>query len=221
MTGDVWAVVVGRTGPNAKTRLRDALSAEERSALAVAMLTDVLRAVSRAGLAGTIAVLDPPQAPIGDATVLPDPGGGLDAAVASGLRAAASAGARTAVVLAGDLPLVEPSDISALVAAAEGTRAVVVALDRHGTGTNALVLRPPEIIAPSFGPDSAARHLAVATAAASGSARSVKTDRVGLDIDTPDDLTELMRRRPGGATGVALGRRLRPARSASAPRGPV
>jgi len=203
MTKSVWAVVVGRTGPNAKTRLGDALGPAERSALAVAMLTDVLRAASGAGLSGTIAVLDPPIAPVDGVRVVPDPGGGLDAAVTSGVRAAIEAGARTAVVLAGDLPLLEPDDISRLVAAAESARAVVVATDRHGTGTNALVLRPPDAIAPSFGANSGARHLA-AGVAAGGSARSVQPHRVALDIDTPDDLAELIRRQPGGATGDAL-----------------
>lgn len=211
MTDSVWAVVVGRTGPNAKTRLGDVLDPAERSVLAVAMLTDVLRAASGAGLTGTIAVLDPPIAvldppiaPIDGVRVVPDPGGGLDAAVTGGVRAAIEAGARTAVVLAGDLPLLEPDDISLLVAAAEGARAVVVATDRHGTGTNALVLRPPEVIAPAFGPGSGARHLASGVAAVGGSARMITPHRVALDIDTPDDLAELVRRQPGGATGEAL-----------------
>jgi 2-phospho-L-lactate guanylyltransferase len=204
MTESVWAVVVGRTGPNAKTRLGDVLDPAERSALAVAMLTDVLRAASGAGLTGTIAVLDPPERPFGEATVIHDSGRGLDAAVASGVRAAVSAGARTAVVLAGDLPLLEPDDIRALVAAAERPRAVVVATDRHLTGTNALVLRPPDVIAPAFGPGSGARHLASAVAAVGGAARMVTPHRVALDIDTPDDLAELVRRQPGGATGEAL-----------------
>lgn len=200
----MWAVVVGRTGVNAKTRLSDALSTEDRTALARAMLDDVLQAVSRAGLAGTIAVLDPPERPFGEAVAIHDPGEGLDAAVASGIRAALSAGARTAVVLAGDLPLLQPDDISGLVAEAEGPRAVVIATDRHLTGTNALVLRPPDVIAPAFGAGSGARHLASAVAAVGGSARMVTTHRVALDIDTPDDLAELIRRQPGGATGDAL-----------------
>lgn len=204
MTEGVWAVVVGRTGPTAKTRLGETLTAEERSALAVAMLTDVLRAASGAGLGGTIAVLDPPTATVDGVTIIPDPGGGLDVAVATGLRAASEAGARTAVVLAGDLPLLTPDDIVRLMAAAIGPRAVVVATDRHGTGTNALVLRPPDAVAPSFGPDSAARHLAAAAAAVGGSARGMKPYSVALDIDTPEDLAELVRRQPGGATGAAL-----------------
>lgn len=203
MTEGVWAVVVARTGPSAKTRLSETLGARERSALAEAMVADVLRAVSRAGLAGAIAVLDPPTAPIDGATVIPDPGGGLDAAVTIGIRAAIAGGATTAVVLAGDLPLLRSDDISALVAAAEGVRAVVVATDHHGTGTNALVLRPPDVIRPAFGPDSRARHLAGADAAAA-SARSLELERVALDIDTPDDVAELVRRRPGAATGGAL-----------------
>lgn len=203
MTDGVWAVLVGRTGPNAKTRLGDELASEERSALAVAMVADVLRAVSRAGLAGAVAVLDPPSAPVAGVTAIPDPGEGLDAAVTSGVRAAIAGGATTAVVLAGDLPLLEANDIATLVAAAEGPRAVVVATDRHRTGTNALVLRPPDVIQPAFGPDSRARHIAAA-GAAGAAVRSLELERVALDIDTPDDLAALVRRQRGGATGAAL-----------------
>jgi 2-phospho-L-lactate guanylyltransferase len=80
-----------------------------------------------------------------------------------------------------------------------------VATDRHRTGTNALVLRPPTVIAPLFGPNSGPRHLAAA-AAAGASVQLIDRERVALDIDTPADLAELLRRRPGGATAVALTR---------------
>lgn len=204
MTERVWAVVAARTGPSAKSRLGDALGPAERSALAVAMLSDVLRALSGARLAGTVAVLDSPRAPLSGALVVPDPGRGLVAAVDAGVRAALDAGADAVVVLPGDLPLLGSDDVSALVAAARAPRAVVVAPDRHGIGTNALVLRPPSVIAPAFGAQSARRHLAAAAAAG---AEAYVVERVGiaLDIDTPADLRQLLARRPAGATAMALG----------------
>lgn len=214
---DVWAVVVARTGPKAKTRLAPALDAEARSALAVAMLTDVLRATRKAGLVGIVAVLDPPQAPIEGTVTLPDPGEGLVRAVEAGIGAAVASGARSVIVLPGDIPLLEARDVRMLAAAPP---AVVVVPDRSGTGTNALVLRPPTVIAPAFGPGSAARHLSAARVAGA-EARLVERANVALDIDTPGDLAELVRRRPAGATGVALrrtsaGREPRPGRAGSA-----
>ena len=58
--------------------------------------------------------------------------------------------------------------------------------DRHGRGTNALLVSPPDAIAVAFGSGSRAAHLAAAEAAG---ATSVELDGpLGLDVDTPDDL---------------------------------
>lgn len=205
MTRDVWAVVVARTGASAKTRLAPALDAEARSALAVAMLTDVLRATRGAGLAGTVAVLDPPHAPLDGVTIVPDPGEGLDRAVEAGVEAVVAAGAGAVIVLPGDIPLLDEEDVRALAAAAGPPRAVAIVTDRYGTGTNALALRPPRAIAPAFGPGSAQRHLDAARAAGLP-ARRLERQRAALDVDTPADLAELLRLGPGGATRIALDR---------------
>lgn len=204
MKPDAWAVVVARSGATAKTRLAGTLTVEERSMLAGAMLTDVLRATSRASLAGTVAVLDAAGAIRGPAVVA-DPGGGLDLAVGAGVRAAVDRGARSVVVLPGDVPLIAVEDVDALLAAlGTAPRGVIVATDRHGSGTNALALRPPTVIAPAFGPGSARRHLDAGRAAGARVLR-VRWERTALDIDTPADLAELRLRAPGGATGAALG----------------
>lgn len=202
---DAWAVVVARHGPAAKSRLAEVLDPRERSALALAMLTDVVRATSQAGLAGTIAVLDRP-APIPGIRLVPDPDRGLDRAVEAGVSAAADAGATIVLVLPGDIPLVSPHDLRELLGLARiASRTVVVATDRHGTGTNALALRPPGVVAPAFGPGSAERHL-TAAAAAGAVARRVELAGISLDIDTPMDLADLVHRSPRGATGAALAR---------------
>jgi 2-phospho-L-lactate guanylyltransferase len=67
---------------------------------------------------------------------------------------------------------------------------VVIVPDRHGTGTNALVLTPPDAIAPSFGPGSFARHVALAEAAGVPH-RVERVSALELDVDTPGDLAEL------------------------------
>jgi 2-phospho-L-lactate guanylyltransferase len=58
--------------------------------------------------------------------------------------------------------------------------------DRHGRGTNALFLRPPDVIASAFGGDSREAHAQRAHAAG---ARYLERDGpLGIDLDTPDDL---------------------------------
>jgi 2-phospho-L-lactate guanylyltransferase len=70
---------------------------------------------------------------------------------------------------------------------------VALVPSRDGDGTNALLISPPDAFAPSFGPGSFARHLAQA-AQLGLTCRTLNLPGLGLDIDEPADLHELMRR---------------------------
>jgi 2-phospho-L-lactate guanylyltransferase len=198
-----WAVVVARTGLSAKTRLAEALPRPaDRARLARAMLADVLAACGAAGLDGTLVVTDTgagwATAWNAGARPLLDPQAGLNAAVGSGLAAAARLGARTALVLPGDVPLVRASDLREIVAAAtDRARALVVVPDHTGEGTNALVVRPPDLVRPAFGPNSAAAHLAQFADAV-----RYPCERLALDIDTPDQLARLIEANTGDASAT-------------------
>jgi 2-phospho-L-lactate guanylyltransferase len=203
-------VVVGRCSVTAKTRLAPVLGEAERSALALAMLTDVVAATTRARLTGTIAVVDTDKArAVGAALradVVVDPGAGMNAAVRAGIDEAVARGADTVLVLPSDIPLLNADDIAVVAAAgADRDRVVVVARDRQGVGTNALLLRPPSVIRPAFGVDSARHHLYRARIAGVP-ALEVDTHRLGFDVDLPSDLVDLRRLNPGGATGILLPR---------------
>jgi 2-phospho-L-lactate guanylyltransferase len=84
------------------------------------------------------------------------------------------------LVVAADLPLATAAGLERVLAAAPAPVAVVPSHD--GGGTNVLAWREPASFAPRFGPDSAARHLAVPGA--------VRVDEPGLalDVDTAEDL---------------------------------
>jgi len=73
---------------------------------------------------------------------------------------------------------------------------VVIIPDRHGTGTNGLMLAPPDAILPSFGPDSFERHSELARAAGV-SCRVERPPSLLLDIDTGSDLAVLRDRLSG------------------------
>jgi 2-phospho-L-lactate guanylyltransferase len=200
---DTWAVVVARTGLSAKTRLTSVLPrGEDRAQLARAMLADVLAACSEAGLRGSLVVTDTAAgwstAWNWGARPLLDPLAGLNAAVSSGLLTARRMGARTALVLPGDVPLVAASDLRDLLAAAgSAERALVVVPDHTGDGTNALVTRPPGLVTPVFGPASAAAHLAQLRGAVRYACSSL-----ALDIDTPDELARLLELDTRGAVAT-------------------
>lgn len=181
----------------AKQRLTAGIDDERRAEIVAAMLADVLEAVGEArSIERTIVVSSEPRvaelaAAVG-AEVLADPDeGGHSGAAMAGAALAAALGARCVVLLPGDCPLLDPRELDRLLTGMP-ERFVTVVPDRHGTGTNALALAPPDAIEPVFGEGSCARHLAAARAGGAPYAVEVLPS-LGLDLDTPADVVALTR----------------------------
>lgn len=190
----------------AKSRLSHTLAPAERAALAEAMLSDVLAALSRAEQLERVIVVSGEQRAVAAAReagveLIDDPAdSGHSQAALLGVAAAPAAGAECAALLPGDCPLLAADELDAALTTLEpGTAAVVP--DRHGSGTNGLLLAPPDAIEPAFGPGSRERHLARA-GEAGVAGRIAEIPSLGLDLDTPDDLAAL-RRAVGADTGRA------------------
>jgi 2-phospho-L-lactate/phosphoenolpyruvate guanylyltransferase len=188
----------------AKRRLAPALGSGSRQALAQAMFADVLASLRRVPGLDSVAVVtaDPVAGAAARAErvmVLRDTAqAGQSAAAAIGISYALAEGFERALIVPGDTPLLDPGEVAALLRV---RRAVSIVPDRHGTGTNALVLTPPDALAPSFGPGSLERHVAAATAAGATSAVE-KLPTLMLDVDTAADLSALiaaLAERPGQA----------------------
>ena len=199
----------------AKSRLAGSAAADARPALAAAMLADVLAALARASEIERMIVVSGEPAAIAaageaGAEALDDPSDtGHSHAAMLGVDAAIEAGADRVALLPGDCPLLDPDELDlALAELGEGVAGVVP--DRHGSGTNGLLLDPPDAIAPAFGPGSCERHLELARAA-SVTPVVIEIPSLALDLDTPADLAELSRKlraEPGlaPATAAALSR---------------
>jgi len=198
----IVALVPVRSLSGAKSRLGEPLDPEERADLILALLRRTVEAARAARrLVGVMVVsMDPDlleRARAMGAATLRQETDGLNEALA---EARLAAGAATAVIaLPGDLPGVTASAIDGLAEAAElamrraPDRPVVVLVpDRHGSGTNALLLAPPTAIDFSFGEGSRAAHAAAAEAA--GATYLELDGPLSFDVDTPDDLLEADRR---------------------------
>jgi 2-phospho-L-lactate guanylyltransferase len=198
----------------AKQRLSTGIDEARRAPLIEAMIADVLEAIGEArSIERTIVVSsEPAAAPLAasaGADLIPDSSesGHVDA-VLTGIALAREGGAESVVLLPGDCPLLDPRELDRLLTGVPGSYVGVVP-DRHGTGTNALLLCPPDAIVPSFGEGSCARHVAAAREA--GLPYGVdELPSLGLDLDTPADviaLTRELEKRPGRArrTARALG----------------
>ena len=191
------AIVPVKSFDLAKQRLAGALEPEVRQRLARAMFADVLVALQAAGTVDRVLVVtaDAEAASLARRTVTvvhDDAQAGQSAAAEIGIGQALEEGRDRVVLLPGDTPLIDPDELDELLTrtAADGV-AVGVVSDRHGTGTNALVLSPPDAIGPSFGPGSLARHVAAARAAGVRH-RVERVPSIEHDVDTPDDLAALI-----------------------------
>jgi 2-phospho-L-lactate guanylyltransferase len=204
----------------AKQRLGQSVADPLRLDLARAMVGDVLSALRDCtAIERTIVVTSEPAVAAaasyqGSLVVDDATEEGQSAAVARGIARAVAEGFERVLCIPGDCPALDPLDVAALLngerrnldapdpGASSGE--VVIVPDRHGTGTNGLLLTPPEAIAPSFGPDSCARHLRLAREAGVG-CRVERVPSLLLDIDTGDDLAAL-RERLAGESGAGARR---------------
>jgi 2-phospho-L-lactate guanylyltransferase len=174
----------------AKQRLGSLLGSGSRQALAQAMFQDVLASLRKVeGIERIVVVASEPSVEFAadeQVTLLEDElSEGQSAATAAGIRWAVASGFERVLLVPGDTPLLSQSEIDALLANAP--EEVVIVPDRHGTGTNGLLLRPPTAIEPSFGPDSLGRHVAAAEAA--GVAHRIeRVPSLVFDVDTSEDL---------------------------------
>ncbi|WP_354701481.1 Phosphoenolpyruvate guanylyltransferase [Paraconexibacter sp. AEG42_29] len=191
-----------------KTRLADDLGTGTRRALVEAMVTDVLIALRRAEKIDQTLVVTGEAAMEAiahgyDASTVMDPDdAGHSEAALLGIAEALERGARRVLLVPGDCPALDPKEVDALLTRAPApTPEVVVIPDRHGEGTNGLVLTPPDIIVPSFGPGSYARHVDAARAAGAV-CRTEELPSLVLDVDTIHDLAAL-REALGGGHGNA------------------
>lgn len=177
----------------AKTSLGNSLSASQRRELVLRMLEDVLRAVKMVESAKAVVVSPDSDvldfARSKDTHPISEPDIGLNMALERAIEQAKKAGIPEVLIIPADLPLLRPYDVEAILEKASGDRDVVITPSKDG-GTNALLVRPPDIINPQFGGKSFSKHVEQARH------RKItphihRSKNVELDIDNPRDLVKL------------------------------
>jgi 2-phospho-L-lactate guanylyltransferase len=192
------AVVTAKRFSSAKQRLAGSIDEDLRHRLVEAMLGDVLDAVSKARTVSQTLVVTGEGAAEElavsfGAEVIHDPDDlGHSGAALMGIARARELGAECVALLPGDCPLLDPRELDRLLTGLP-TPFVSVVPDRHGTGTNALAIAPPDAILPAFGEGSCERHLKLARE--SGIPHTTEhLPTLALDLDTPADFVALTTR---------------------------
>jgi 2-phospho-L-lactate guanylyltransferase len=189
----------------AKQRLEASVADPLREDLARAMVGDVLVALNQTtSIERTIVITGESSVAaaaryLGALVVEDTAEESQNAAVALGVERALAEGFERVLCVPGDCPALNPAELDSLLAGAAPEVAIVP--DRHGTGTNGLLLTPPDAIPPSFGPDSCERHLALAREAGAV-CRIERPASLLLDVDTGADLAALRERLSGAHAGA-------------------
>jgi 2-phospho-L-lactate/phosphoenolpyruvate guanylyltransferase len=189
----------------AKQRLALLMTQEERTRLAWAMLENTFAAAAGARNVDRVAVvtLYAPAVELarkyGMELIAETEQISESASVDFGSTEAKKRGATAVLRLPIDLPLVTAGDVETIIEHDGEEPSIVIVPSRDGTGTNAILRRPPDLFPSHFGPGSLAKHLAEAEAA-KADCRVIELHRVALDIDDPDDVSEFIRR--GGGASV-------------------
>ncbi|MCW3029434.1 MAG: cofC [Solirubrobacterales bacterium] len=190
----------------AKQRLGASVAEPLRLQLARAMVADVLAALAETE-SNEITIVVTREEAVAEmaatqgAVVVDDiADAGQSAAAELGVQRALAEGIERILCVPGDCPALDPAELEDLLEPRAGGAdrgrpepEVVIVPDRHGTGTNGLLLSPPDAISPSFGPGSFERHRALALAAGLP-CRVERPPSLLLDIDTGADLAALRER---------------------------
>ena len=202
----VHAVIPIGTLDGAKSRLGAVLDAEERRDLVTRLAGATIRAaVATPGIAETIVITPDDEvrgiALAAGARPIRQRSTGLNAGLREARDEVIAAGGSALLILPIDLPEVTPEALAQVVDVLVDTAPPLVAIvpDRHGRGTNALLLSPPDVIDVCFGGDSHRAHTAAAVAAG---AHLIELDGpLTDDLDTPEDLLLAQARAPESVGG--------------------
>ena len=187
-----WAIVPVKPLRRGKSRLAGILTEDERADLNRSLLQHTLQILSELREVDDVLVVsrDPQVLTIarnhGARTVREDGQAELNTALKRATVIAQVYATRGVLVLPADLPLISREDALALVERATDPPVVVIAPDRHGKGTNALLISPAGLIEYDFGEDSFQRHCQLVKQAGAR-LEVVNLHSLGLDLDSPED----------------------------------
>ena len=188
------AIVPVKGLSTANARLNGLLGEDERTRLAEALFLDLIVKLPRSRCIDDVLIVTSDSSVarqagwFGHKVLVQETDEGHAEAAAAGSLAAMADGARRVAMLPVDCPMLDTDELDSHLG--RSPRTALIVPDRHGSGTNALMLNPPDLFQPAFGPDSCARH--VTRARATGQSFALEqVESLAIDLDTPEDFTLL------------------------------
>ncbi|MFZ4815429.1 MAG: 2-phospho-L-lactate guanylyltransferase [Phototrophicaceae bacterium] len=189
----VWVLIPVKPLGEAKSRLAEALSGDQRRQLAEHLLRRTLNVVKQIPfITGTLVISRDNYVlalarDFGSRTIQESGAPELNNALMRATLVLQSWRAEAALILPADIPLMNAEDLSEVLKLGQKPRSVVLVTDTQGDGTNVLLSRPPGLFDYAYGVGSFATHQKLAKEA--GAAVYIyESERLMLDIDHPVDL---------------------------------
>ena len=180
---------------NAKQRLATVLDQPSRTELAHAMLLDVLETLSSWTNCPEVGIVtsDPYALELARRfafTVIPDNANISETdAIEMATRVCESRGVESTLVIPGDIPLIQATELQTILDAAPEAGSVLVPAG-DARGTNAVFRRPAGLFPLRFGNDSFKPHFAAAKATGKPCV-VLSFPGIAMDVDNPSDLSSL------------------------------
>lgn len=178
---------------NSKMTFSGVFTEEQRRDLTLAMIEDILRV---ACLVEKIkpAVVSPDDSVLDfvedkGARTISEPDIGLNNALEMTIKDSVEEGFRKVLIVPGDVPLIKPVDLRNILDLLPEDRGVVITPSEE-KGTNALLLRPPDVMDLHFGGESFPEHFEEAMSRGIRP-RIYRSERLARDIDRPEDLLKV------------------------------
>jgi 2-phospho-L-lactate guanylyltransferase len=189
----LWAIVPVKPLRRGKSFLSSVLSEDERTLLNYSMLDNTLKALKLVPEIAQVLVVSRDPAALslarnhGSRTVQEDGNPGLNTALKRATVVAKLYSARGVLIIPADLPLISGKEIAQLISRSANPPELIIAPDRRGNSTNALLICPADLFEIRFGPGSFVYNIEQAKKI--GCRVDVcQIKAFSLDIDLPEDL---------------------------------
>ena len=189
----LWAIVPVKPIRRGKSRLAGVLSEEERTELNTFLFENTMHALVNVNRIDQILVIsrDPSVLSIArqykTRTLQEDSSSNLNLALKLATRMAQIYETRELLILPADLPLITSDEINQMLDLSGNPPEMIIAPDRHSSGTNALYINPIGDIKYHYGPDSYQLHIMDAEEHGFLVKKQI-TACLGFDLDLPEDL---------------------------------
>jgi 2-phospho-L-lactate guanylyltransferase len=205
---NIWAIVPVKPLKRSKSRLSPVLSPKQRETLSRQMLEQTLHTLLQVSKIKGVLVVSRDNGALalgrkmGAQTLSESGSPELNASLTRTTQVVASWHGAGVLIVSSDIPLLETTDVEAMLKMGKRAPVVVLATDRRGDGTNAMLVRPPGLIEYRYGEGSFQKHI-VEAEAAGADVKIYKSETIGLDVDIPADLDlyrEMLVERKAGET---------------------